>query len=216
MPGMRRPAARVGLYVGGFLGPFGGGVIAVLIPERSAWVSAAAFLAYLAITGLAFLVALRAADAFGLGPTSRGLLLAGFGAAGVAAGRPAGALVDRVGTGPVVTAGALACAALVPLMGVAGSPGLLAAVWLAVGAGSALVWAGLNTLAVQSAPANRAGAVSVVGAFKFAGSAVAPAVWLPIYEARAWAAFAAAGAGSAAIAAVARRGRTAATRRAHP
>lgn len=33
MPGMRRPAARVGLYVGGFLGPFGGGVIAVLIPE---------------------------------------------------------------------------------------------------------------------------------------------------------------------------------------
>src|SRR4051812_32487389 len=40
-----------------------------------AWVSAGAFVAYLAITGVAVLVALRAADDFGLGPTSRGLLL---------------------------------------------------------------------------------------------------------------------------------------------
>ena len=172
--------------------------------RRAAWVSAAAFLSYMAVTGLGFLVALRASDAFGLGPTARGLLLAGFGVSGVLAGRAAGDLVDRVGTGAVVSAGALSCAVLVPLMGVAQRPGLLAALWLAAGAGSALLWAALNTLAVQSAPANRAGAVSVIGAFKFAGSAVAPVAWLPLYEARAWTAFAAAGATGAAIAVVAR------------
>jgi hypothetical protein len=70
------------------------------------------------------------------------------------------------------------------------------------GAGSAFIWAGLNTLAVQSAPENRGGAISVVGAFKFAGSAIAPLVWLPLYLAGVELAFAAAGAACAAIALV--------------
>jgi MFS family permease len=173
--------------------------------RRSAWTSVAAFTAFLAITGVSFLVALRAADAFGLGPTPRGLLLAGFGAAGVIAGRPAGALVDRLGAARVASAGAVLAAGVVPLLGLVGSAGLLAVCWAAAGLGSALVWAGLNTLTVRSAPANRAGAVSLVGAFKFAGNALAPVALLPLYEARAWAAFAGAGALSATIAAAVRR-----------
>jgi hypothetical protein len=32
-------------------------------------------------------------------------------------------------------------------------------------------------------PGNRAGGTSVIGAFKFAGSAVAPLLWLPLYHA---------------------------------
>jgi branched-chain amino acid transport system permease protein len=39
--------------------------------------------------------------------------------------------------------------------------------------------------------------VSVVGAFKFAGNALAPVVWLPLYDLHAWLAFACAGAGVA-------------------
>src|SRR4051794_37403526 len=78
--------------------------------ERVAWVATGAFLAFLAITGIGLLVALEAADEFGLGPTPRGVLLAGFGASGVVAGRPAGALVDRYGRAPVAAAGALVCA----------------------------------------------------------------------------------------------------------
>jgi MFS family permease len=170
-----------------------------------AWVSAGAFLAYLAITGVSLLVALRAADGFGLGPTSRGLLLAGFGAAGVVVGRPAGTLVDRYGRVPVACAGALVCAVVVPLLGVVPSAGWLAVGWLAAGLGSTLVWAGLNTLAVEAAPANRAGAVSFIGAWKFAGNAVAPLVWVPIYEVRAALAFGLAGAGCLALAGTVRR-----------
>src|SRR5204862_7704754 len=67
------------------------------LTRRTAWTSVAAFLAFLGIAGLGFLVALRAADAFGLGPTERGLLLAGFGASGVISGRPAGVLVVLLG-----------------------------------------------------------------------------------------------------------------------
>jgi MFS family permease len=172
---------------------------AALTP-RTWWTSAAAFMAFFAIPGVSFLVALRAGDAFGLGPTSRGLLLAGFGAAGVIAGRPAGALVDRLGPVRVSSTGAVLAACVIPLLGLVEAPAPLAAAWIVAGLGSALVWAGLNTLTVQAAPANRAGAVSLVGAFKFSGNAITPLILLPIYHARSWLAFAGAGALSTSIA----------------
>jgi len=174
------------------------------INRRVGWVAAAAFLSFMAVTGLGFLVSLRAADEFGLGPTTRGVLLAGFGLAGVLAGRPAGTLVDRVGRVRVTVTGALVCALAVPLLGFVGGAGALAIVWVVAGFGSALIWAGLNTLAVQAAPANRAGAVSFIGAWKFGGNAAAPAVWLPLYDVGAGLAFTAAGAASALIAVAAR------------
>jgi MFS family permease len=173
--------------------------------RRVRWLAGAAFLAYLAVTGLSFLVAIRAADHFDLGPDTRGLLLAGFGLAGVVVGPFAGGLVDRYGRMPVTLAGALACAAIVPLLGVVGSAGSLAAVWIAAGIGSALLWTGLNTFAVEAAPENRGGAVSFIGAWKFAGNAAAPAVWLPLYTGHAAVAFTAAGAACLLIAGAVRR-----------
>jgi MFS family permease len=170
--------------------------------RRSTAVAIAGFLAFLALNGLSFLVALHAAQRFGLDTTARGVLLAGFGLAGVLAGRPAGGLVDRSAPCPVVIVGALTCAAMVAALGVAGNVVVMAVLWLAAGAGSAFIWAGLNTLAVQSAPENRGGAISVVGAFKFAGSALGPLVWLPLYLAHVELAFAIAGAACAAIALV--------------
>ena len=57
----------------------------------------------------------------------------------------------------------------------------------------ALLWAGLNVLTVGAAPANRGGAVSLIGAFKFAGNALAPVSWLALYDAATELAFAGAG-----------------------
>jgi MFS family permease len=176
---------------------------AVTRPVR--WLALAAFLSYLAVTGLAFLVALHGADEFGLSATARGLILATFGLAGVVASPVAGLLIERIGQVRVTVAGALACAATVPLLGVAGTPELLTAAWLGAGLGSALLWTGLNTLTVEAAPANRAGAVSFVGAWKFAGNAAGPAVWLPLYTGHAWLAFAVAGAVCATVTTVVRR-----------
>ncbi len=168
--------------------------------RRSLTVAVAGGLSFLAVTGLTFLVALQAADRFGLGVTERGLLIAAFGLTGVLAGRPAGELVDRVGTASVAIAGALVSGVLVALIGVAGSPALLALLWAGAGVGSALQWAAINTLAVHSAPGNRGGAISVIGTFKFAGSACAPLVWLPIFHEHPALAFALAGLTAAAVA----------------
>lgn len=163
-----------------------------LFDRRIALLAGAAFAAYMGVTGMSFLVALRAGDAFGLGSEDRGLLLAAFGAAGVLAGRPGGILVDRVGRVPVAAAAATLAAAAVALLGVAGSTAAFAALWSAAGVFSALMWAALNTLVVESAPGNRAGAASLVSAFKFAGQAAAPLAWLPLYHHAPASAFAAA------------------------
>jgi MFS family permease len=168
--------------------------LGAVLTRRVGLLSASAFAGYAGVTGLAFLVALRSADDFGLASTERGLLLAGFGLAGMVLGRAAGNVVDRRGRVPVVVAGAAACAALVALLGLARSTAALAALWTLAGAGSAFVWAGLNTLTVEAVPGNRAGATSVVSAVKFAGNAAAPLMWLPLYHAHVELAFAAAGA----------------------
>src|SRR4051794_2242681 len=171
------------------------------LTPRTRWTATAAFLAYFAITGLGVVVALRAGDAFGLGPTERGALLAGFGVAGVIAGRPAGDAADRAGAVRVALAGTLPCCVLLPLLGLVQGAAGLAAVWLAAGVCSALLWAGMNVLTVGAAPANRGGAVSLIGAFKFAGNALAPLVWLMVYDADVRLAFALAGAASLLVAA---------------
>lgn len=170
---------------------------------RVGLLSAASFAGYAGITGLGFLVALRAADDFGLGSSERGLLLAAFGVAGVLAGRPSGRAVDRFGRVPVAAAGALGCAVGVAALGPAGSAPVLAALWFAVGVGSNVMWAGLNTLMVEAVPANRAGATSFVSGFKFAGAAAAPVMWLPLYDVDPRLAFAGAALAAAGVAVLA-------------
>jgi MFS family permease len=153
-----------------------------LLTTPMAALCAAGFAGYVGMNGLAFLVSLRAVDAFHLGATARGLLLAGFGAAGMLLGRAAGNLVDRLGPIRSVVIAALVCAAAVAPLGIARPADVYGVLWLLAGAGSALLWAGLNTAALEAVPANRAGAVSVFAAAKFAGTAVAPIVWLPLYH----------------------------------
>lgn len=151
--------------------------------RRVGLLSGAAFAGYAGVTGIGFLVAVEAADEFGLGSIARGVLLAGFGVAGMLVGRAAGDAVDRYGRVPVALVGTAACAVLVVALGIAPTAVALGAVWFAVGLGSALVWAGINVLAVEAVPGNRAGGTSVVSAFKFAGNAAAPLLWLPLYHA---------------------------------
>lgn len=151
--------------------------------RRVGLLSGAAFAGYAGVTGIGFLVAVEAADEFGLGSIARGVLLAGFGVAGMLVGRAAGDAVDRFGRTPVALAGTAVCSVLVVLLGFAPSAVALGALWFAVGLGSALVWAGINVLAVEAVPGNRAGGTSVVSAFKFAGNAAAPVMWLPLYHA---------------------------------
>jgi MFS family permease len=149
------------------------------------WISllaAKAALGYLGFTAIGFVLVLVAAEEFGLGSGARGLLVAGYGVGGILLGRYAGTVVDRAGRPATALAGAVACTAGVLGLAFAPSVWSLALVYIAVGCASAFVWAGLNTIVVESFPENRAGATSAYSAFKFAGVAVAPLVYVPLFH----------------------------------
>ena len=175
------------------------------LTRRTRLLSTFALLGYLSTVGLGIIVVLRAADEFGIPAGERGLLLAGFGVAGVLAGRAIGGLIDRRGAIPVLIAGSTLSAVVVPLVGLSGSVALLTVTWFVAGFASQMLWGTVYTLAVGAAPENRAGAVSIIGACRFAGNALAPVIWIPIYHVHAWIPFAAAGAVMAALALAGRR-----------
>jgi MFS family permease len=153
-----------------------------LVNRRLGILCIAAFLGYATVAGVGYMVSFYARDRMGLGPLERGVVLACFGAAGFVLGRPLGAAVQRIGRIPSVIIGAVFSAACVAPLGLSTSAWQLAALWTLAGAGSVLLWTGLNTLALEAVPENRGGATSVFGAFRFAGSALSPYVFLPLYN----------------------------------
>ncbi len=154
-----------------------------LLNRWIALLAAKALLGYLGFTAIGFVLVLVATDEFGLGSGARGLLVAGYGVGGIALGRFAGSIVDRAGRPLTALAGTLACGAGVLALTVAPSAWSLALVWIGVGCAATFVWAALNTIAVESFPANRAGATSLYSAFKFLGVAVGPLVYVPLFHA---------------------------------
>ncbi len=141
-----------------------------------------AALGYLGFTAIGFVLVLVAADEFELGSSARGLLVAGYGIGGILLGRYAGSVVDRIGRPSAALAGSVACTAGVAGLIFAPTVWSFALVYFAIGCASTFVWAGLNTIAVESFPENRAGATSAYSAFKFAGVAIAPLVYVPLFH----------------------------------
>ena len=141
-----------------------------------------AALGYLGFTAIGFVLVLVGAEEFDLGSGARGLLIAGYGVGGILLGRYAGSVVDRAGRPATALGGAIACTAGVVGLVFAPGPWSLGLVFFGVGCASTFVWAGLNTIAVESFPENRAGATSAYSAFKFAGVAIAPLIYVPLFH----------------------------------
>ncbi|MDN3351386.1 MFS transporter [Actinomadura sp. DC4] len=165
-----------------------------LFSGRMGLLSAGAFLSYLCASALPFLVALYAGDALSLRPDLTGLVLVGFGLAGLTLGSVWGAVTDRFGPRACGILAAVVTAAFVASLGRTGSVAVLVLCWTAAGAGASLLTVALQNLTMRAIPANRGGALSAVSAFRFAGAAVAPLAWLPLYHAAPARAFGAAGA----------------------
>jgi MFS family permease len=164
-----------------------------LVSGRMGLLSIGAFLSYIGAAALPFLVALYAADALSLRPDLTGLALVGFGLSGLLLGSVWGAVTERYGSRPCAMVGAVVTAVFVAAVGVTGSVPALIACWTLAGAGSSLLTVALQDLTMRAIPGNRGGALSAVSAFRFAGAAVAPLVWLPVYHASPSRAFGAAG-----------------------
>jgi MFS family permease len=159
-----------------------GASVRSLLNRWIALLSAKALLGYLGFTAIGFVLVLVADEEFGLGSGARGLLVAGYGVGGMLLGRYAGSVVDRMGRPSTALAGAVVCAGLVASLAFVPSAWSLALVWVGIGCGGTFVWAGLNTIAVESFPENRAGATSAYSAFKFAGVAIGPLIYVPLFH----------------------------------
>ncbi|MET0188735.1 MAG: MFS transporter [Pseudonocardia sediminis] len=162
---------------------------------RSAWTPAtlraglAAALGWGALAGLNFLLALRLEDAFGLGSGARGLVLTALGLTGILTARLIGGAVDRVGPRRCVLTGALSGAVLVAGIGLVPVLGVVVALWALAGVSSQLVLVGVNALVLGGGGPNTGGAVSVVQALRFGGTALSPVALTPIYHADPFAGF---------------------------
>jgi MFS family permease len=153
-----------------------------LVNRWIALLASQAMLGYLGFTAIGFVLVLVAADEFALGSSTRGLLVAGYGVGGILLGRYAGSVVDRVGRPSAALGGSIACTVGVVGLILAPNVWAFALVYFLIGCASTFVWAGLNTIAVESFPENRAGATSAYSAFKFAGVAIAPLVYVPLFH----------------------------------
>ncbi|MEU2004428.1 MFS transporter [Rhodococcus sp. NPDC019627] len=140
-----------------------------------------ALLGWGALGGLSFLVAFRAEDVFGLSPTQRGLLLTGFGVAGILTARLVGGVIDRIGARTAVVIGAVAGAVLITAAGTVSLLAVVAVAWFAAGAAGQFILVGVNAAVLGSSGPNRGGAVSVVQALRFTGNALAPITLTPVY-----------------------------------
>jgi MFS family permease len=145
-------------------------------------ISATAMAGYLGFTAIGFVVSLVASREFGLGSGTSGLIIALYGAGGILFGRFAGSAADRIGRPLATVLGGLACTLGVLGLAFAQAAWSIGLVYFGIGCASAFVWAGLNTIALESFPENRAGAVSAYSAFKFAGVAVAPLIYVPLFD----------------------------------
>lgn len=165
-----------------------------LLSGRMGVLSFGAFLSYVGASALPFLVALYATGELGLRPDLTGLVLVGFGVAGLVLGSRWGDLTERYGSRACGAAGAVLTGVFVALVGMTRSVPALAVCWTLAGVGASLLTVALQNLTVRAVPGNRGGALSTVAAFRFSGAAIAPLVWLPVYRSAPDAAFGAAGA----------------------
>lgn len=153
-----------------------------LVSKRMGLLSTVAFLSYICASGLPFLVALYADDALGMRPDLIGPALVGFGVAGLLLGSVWGGVTDRFGARACGAVATVATAAFVAAVGATGSVLTLVLCWTAAGAGASLLTVVLQNLTIRAIPGNRGGALSAVSAFRFAGGALAPLAWLPLYH----------------------------------
>lgn len=141
-----------------------------------------AFCAQFGQTAVMVLAALVAADRFGLSAGARGLLVAGFGLAGLVTGRAMGVLTERYG---LLRVGVLALGVLgvaVAAVGVAPWVGLLVVLVAVAGVSGTSARILTNSLAIASTPKNVGGATSITMSAQFLGVSFVPTL-IPLYHA---------------------------------
>lgn len=142
-----------------------------------------ALVAWACLAGVAFLVAFRLEDAFGLGSGLRGLVLTGYGVAGFVTARLVGTASDRYGPRLAGLVGLVLGAGLLVTIGVSGALPVAAISWALGGVCGQLVIVAVNATVLGGKERGRGGAISLVQAMRFLGMAAAPALFTAPYHA---------------------------------
>ena len=155
---------------------------------RSAWrpsvirIAATGFVGWGCLGGISFLVAFRLGDGFGLSAGERGVVLTGFGIAGILTARLVGRAVDRFGAKRCVQVGAITGGVLLAAVATLPSIWAVGLLWALAGACSQGVVVGVNALVLTGDSVNRGGSVSVVQSLRFLGGALSPIAFVPLYH----------------------------------
>jgi len=140
-----------------------------------------AMLAAVGPVGAGVFVGLHARDGLDLSATQAGLVLVGGSAAAAAFGPLSGALLDRFGALAVGVVSLVSVSVAVLAIGWTSGPAALVGLWVAGAILANLVAVVFQTLGTEVTPANRGGALSLVLACRFAGHALGPVLWVPLY-----------------------------------
>lgn len=135
------------------------------------------------------LVGLSGRDVLGLSPTGAGLVIFLGNTAGLVAAPAWGRLVDRAGlrsTSIIATIASIVAGAGLAL---ADNTLILVITWILTGALIVGMVVSLQSLAATAVPSNRGGALSLAMSFRFLGHALAPLLWVPVFEQNTSAAF---------------------------
>jgi ACDE family multidrug resistance protein len=203
-PWLRRLPKQVGAVA-----PGAGELLAAALDRRLLLLAVLALLANLAIAGSSYLWPTYLGDRWGVGIAEAGGIASVFGLAAAAASPVAGRWCDR--RGPFVVAGVagvFGCLGGLALA-VAPTPALFLAALLVHGLAHGAVWAAVPSAVMMAVtdPRHRGTAASVNSAFKFAGTALGPAVYTPAYALAPAAIFGVAAAGSVLLAVASMLGR---------
>ncbi len=154
-----------------------------LFSRRMTLLGVGVFLAAVGPVGAAVLVGVAARDELNVSGTAAGGLLLTGSVAALVLGPYWGSLLDRWGGRRSAVTASLAISALVAALAFGSSPLSLGLIWGAAGAVIGFMVVVFQGLAAAAVPDNRGGALSSILAYRFAGHAVGPLVWLPVFAA---------------------------------
>ncbi len=153
-----------------------------LFSRRLALLAAAGTATTAGTLGMTYLISLQARDTLGLSAGGAGALLLVAGLTMLVLAPRWGRVVDRFGAPRAGVVAVVTASALSALIGYTDEVLLLTMLFAATSAASSLVLVALQSLATVAIPDNRGGAVSVVLGFRFAGLALSPLIWIPVFE----------------------------------
>jgi MFS family permease len=178
-----------GLPAGGSAVASAGRDMKALVARDPLFLSAAVLFGAAGPLGTAVLVGVASRDELGLSGTAAGVVLLVGSSVPIVVTPFWGRIVDRVGSRRSATLGLIATSVVTSALVFGTSPVRLGLLWALGSVGVGVTIVSIQSLAATLSSTNRGGVISFTLAFRFTGLALAPVIWLPVFDRSPTAAF---------------------------